>query len=58
MQWSHALCNIVEINELVILVVTLALVTHIELNNPILDQKIQTVEQHLNLMGTLATQNH
>lgn len=33
MQGLHALC-IVEINELVILIVTLSLVTHMQLNSP------------------------
>lgn len=33
-QLSHALCNIVEIHELVILIMTLALVTHTQINKP------------------------
>lgn len=37
---------------------TLSLVTHTQLSNPILGQKIQTVEQCLNLIGTLGIQNH
>lgn len=34
MQLSHALCNFVEIHELVIPIMTLALVTHTQINNP------------------------
>lgn len=50
MQGSCALCSIVEINELVILIPTL--VIHAQLNNSSSGQKIQTIEQHLNLTGT------
>lgn len=52
MEVSHALCNIVEIHELVILIATLALSSHVRLKNLSIGQKIETVRDHLNLIGT------